>query len=115
MMPTRMSGARTRPEDGVEDPRPGDARDLVHRRQQRAVHVALAQLRQHVVLEDALAVLVREPGLPVTRARVELDLAVARVALVEVEQDHQPVVDAGAADAPLVHQGDGVRLGLAAA
>ncbi len=43
---------------------------------------------------------------------VELDLAVARVVLVQVEQDDQAVVDALAADAPLVHERDRVGLGL---
>ena len=36
----------------------------------------------------------------------------ARVVLVEVEQDHEPVVDARPPDAPLVHERDRVRLRL---
>ena len=48
---------------------------------------------------------VRKPG-----SGVQLDLAVAE-ALVEVVQDDQPVVEALATDAPLVHQRPGVRLG----
>ena len=86
--------------------------DLRDCREQRAVEVAAAQERQHVVLVDRLALAVGEVRRGVPRSRVQLDLAVARVALVEVEQDHEPVVDALAADAPLVHEGTGVALGL---
>ena len=44
-------------------------------------------------------------------AGVQLDLAVLEAGI-EVEQDHQAVVDAGTPDAPLVHQRVGVGLGL---
>ncbi len=61
----------------------------------------------------ALALLVRQVGDAIARTGVQLDLAVA-LARVEIEQDHQAVIEARPADAPLVHQGPGIRLGLVA-
>ncbi len=83
---------------------------LGHRREDGAVEVAVAEERQHVVLEDRLALLVRQVRHPEAGAGIELDLAVAP-ALVEVEQDDHPVVEALAPDAPLVDQGNRVLLG----
>ena len=75
-----------------------------HRHEQRPVEVAALEQRQHLVLVDRLAVRVRQELGPVPGAGVQLDLAVAGVVGVEVEQDHEAVVEALAADAPLVHQ-----------
>ncbi len=121
MTPRPTSGAMSRPEDRVEEPeevelggvlgRRGRV-DLGHRGEQRAVHVAPAQERQHVLVEDLLALLVGQELRAIPGPGVELDLAVARVALVEVVQDHEAVVEARAADAPLVHQLDGALLRL---
>ena len=107
-------------EDRVELPEEGEGPgvlgrrggiDLLHRHQQRAIEVAPLEQRQHVVLVDLLAIrvgqeLVGEPG-----PGVQLHLAVARVVRVEVEQDHEAVVEALPADAPLVHQRLRVVLG----
>ncbi len=89
----------------------GDGIDLLERGEDGSVEVAVAEERQHVLLVDPLAAgivqeLRLEPG-----ARVELDLAVLATG-VHVEEDHQPVVEALPADAPLVHQGPRVGLGL---
>ena len=86
--------------------------DLGHRDDRGAVEVAAAEEREHVLVEDLLALLVGQVRRAVAGPGVQLDLAVARVVLVEVEQDHEPVVDPRAADAPLVHERDRVRLGL---
>ena len=86
--------------------------DLGHRDGRGAVEVAAAEEREHVLVEDLLALLVGQVRGAVAGPGIQLDLAVARIALVEVEQDHEPVVDPRAADAPLVHEGDRVRLGL---
>ena len=58
-----------------------------------AVEVALAEEREHVALEDLLPLVVGQARRAVAGAGVELDLAVARVVLVQVEQDHEAVVD----------------------
>ena len=50
--------------------------DLVHRHEQRAVEVALLQERQHVVLEDRLALLVAEERRAIAGPGIQLDLAV---------------------------------------
>ena len=63
-----------------------------------------AEQRQHVVLEDLLALPVAQERRLIARPREQLDLAVARVAAMEVVEDDQPVVEALAADAPLVHE-----------
>ena len=70
----------------------------------------LRQERLHVVVEDCLAIGVgHERGLePV--AGIERHLAVDQVAL-HVEEDHEAVVEALAADAPLVEQGQRVVIG----
>ena len=87
------------------------ASTLVERGAQGAVEVAAAQERQHVVLEDRLALAVaQERGLE-PRAGVQLDLAVP-AGLVDVEEDDQAVVEALAADVPLVHERPRPRLGL---
>ena len=86
--------------------------DLRHRREQRAVEVAVPQERQHVVLEDRLALAVAQERRPITGPGVQLDLAVAGVAAIEVVEDDQPVVEPLAPDAPLVHERPGVGLGL---
>ncbi len=65
----------------------------------------VAQVRQHVVLEDRLAVLVGQVRRPVAGRRIQLDLAVA-LAVVEVEQDREAVIEALAADAVLVDERD---------
>ena len=62
--------------------------DLVERDCQRAVEVGAGQERQHVVLEDRLALLVREEGRLEPRSGVELDLAVLEVVL-HVEEDRR--------------------------
>ncbi len=85
--------------------------DLRQRRREGVVEPPLGQQRQHRVVVDGLArfvreICVREPGAP-----VQLDLPVLP-GRVQVEQDHEAVVDALAAHAPLVHQRLGVRLGL---
>ena len=85
--------------------------DLPERDQDGVVQVAGSEQRQHVVLVDRLALVVGEVGRREPGTGVELDLAV-RQARVELEQDHEPVVDAGATDAPLVHQRGRVRFGL---
>ena len=106
----------TMSQDGVADARrlelPGVVgRHLgVHRaqrRQQRQVEVAFAQEGQHDALEDGLAlVLAHVRGLE-AGARLEADRAVLAVRL-HVEEDDQPVVEAGPAHAPLVAE----RLGV---
>ena len=68
-------------------------------------------MREHVVLEDRLALLVRQEGGLEPGPRVELDLAVLEVRL-HVEEDDEAVVEALAPDAPLVHQGARLRFGL---
>ena len=85
--------------------------DLGQRGTQGAVEVAAAQERQHVVLEDRLALAVAQEGGLEPRAGVQLDLAVP-AAVVHVEEDHQAVVEALAADVPLVHERARPRLGL---
>ena len=85
--------------------------DLLERDTERAVEVRRPQEGEHVVLVDRLALLVREEGGLEARPRVELDLAVLK-ARVHVEEDDQAVVEAGPPDAPLVHQGACLRLGL---
>ena len=112
------TGSEEETHDRVEDPAAFedlgvvDSRglvDLAKRCEQRAIHVCPTQQRQHVVLVDRLALLVRQEGRSEAGSRIELDLAVPE-AVVHVEQDHEAVVEALAADAPLVHQGDGVPL-----
>ena len=85
--------------------------DLLERGGECRVEVAGRERRQHVVLEDRLTLLVRQEGGLEARAGVELDLAVLEIRL-HVEEDDQPVVEALATDAPLVHQGPRLRLGL---
>ena len=85
--------------------------DLGQRGTQGAVEVAAAQERQHVVLVDRLALAVAQEGGFEPGAGVQLDLAVA-AAFVDVEEDHQAVVEALAADVPLVHERARPRLGL---
>ena len=68
--------------------------------QQRAVEVAPLEQRQHVVLEDRLALRVGQERRAEPGPGVQLDLAVARVVLVEVEQDHEAVVEARAGRRP---------------
>ena len=117
---TNPSGATSRPSTALRRRKKREARgvlgrrgvvDLLHRHQQRPVEVAPLEQRQHLVLVDRLAVRVRQELGPVARAGVQLDLAVAGVVGLEVEQDHEAVVEALAADAPLVHQLLGVGLG----
>ena len=85
--------------------------DLRHRGEQRAVEVAAAEQRQHVLVEDLLLLGVVEERRPEARAAVQDHLAVL-VARVHVEQDHEAVVEALPPDAPLVHQRPGVGVGL---
>ena len=85
--------------------------DLRHRREQRAVEVAAAEERQHVLVEDLLLLGVVEERRPEARAAVQDHLPVL-VARVHVEQDHEAVVEALPPDAPLVHQRPGVGVGL---
>jgi hypothetical protein len=85
--------------------------DLGERRGEGAVEIAAAKVGQHVVLVDRLALGVRQEGGLEPRAGVQLDLAVLEVRL-HVEEDHEPVVEALAPDAPLVHQRPRLRLGL---
>ena len=76
-----------------------------------AVPVVTAKEREHVVLEDLLAFAVgQERGRESWRG-VELDLA-ARATRLEVEEDRESVVEALAADAPLVDERQRVALGL---
>ena len=82
--------------------------DLGQRDQDRRVEITALERRQHLVEVDVLELALAEGE---TGASVELDLAMLE-ARVEIEQDDQPVVDAGTPDAPLVHQGGGVALGL---
>ncbi len=79
---------------------------------ERAIEVGLQEQRQHVVVEDRLALAVRQVrGLEPGRG-IELDLAVLQ-ARIEVEEDDQPVVEPGSTDAPLVDQRSRAGLRLA--
>ena len=91
----------------------GGGVDPGQRHQQRVVEALVAQQRQHLVLEDPLALLVRQVERPEAGRRVELDLpAHAPAGLrVDVHEDRQAVVEALPAHAPLVDQRDRVRLG----
>ena len=60
----------------------------VEGRQDRAVHVAVTKARNHVVVEDRLAVGVAHKRRLEAGTRVQLGLAVA-LRIVEVQQDHQ--------------------------
>ena len=68
------------------------------------VEVRRAEMREHVVVEDRLALLVRQEGGLEPGPRVELDLAVLEVRF-QVEEDDKAVVEALASDAPLIDQG----------
>ena len=83
--------------------------DLRKGRGQCAIHVAAAQVGQHVVLVDGLPVGVGQVRVPIARPGIQLDLAVA-LAGIKVEHDREPVIEALAADAVLVHERDGVSL-----
>ena len=72
---------------------------------------AFAQERQHVVLEDRLALGVGQERRLEAGRGVELDLPVLE-RRVDVEEDRQAVVEPAPADAPLVDQREGARLGL---
>ena len=85
--------------------RGGRGIDPAQRDRQRAVEVRIAQEREHVVLEDRLALAVGEEGRLEPGCRIELDLAVFE-GRVDVEEDGKAVVEPGATDAPLVDQGD---------
>ncbi len=87
------------------------ASTLCERHGQRAVEVGILQVRQHVVVEDRLALAVRQERLLETGTGIQLDLAVLEIRL-HVEEDHQAVVEALASDAPLVHQGTRLGVGL---
>ena len=86
--------------------------DLRQPGEQRAVEVTVPQERQHVVLEDPLALAVAQERRLIPGPGEQLDLAVAGVAAMEVVEDDQPVVEPLAADAPLVHERPCVGLGL---
>ena len=60
---------------------------------QRIIKIRRAQIGQHVVVEDGLALLIREEGRLEPRAGVQLDLPVFEVRL-EIEEDRQPVIEA---------------------
>ena len=83
-------------------------------RLKRAVRSQVAQVRQHLLLEDPLAVLVGQVGRAIPRRRVQLDLAVAQ-AVIQVEQDREPIIEALASDAVLVDERDRRRAPLPAA
>ena len=90
--------------------------DRFERRQQGAVLVARAQVRQHLVVEDLLALGVGQVRGLVSGSCVETDATVAAdagLALLpcRVPHDCQAVVEARASDAPLVDQGDRVCIG----
>ncbi len=85
--------------------------DLAHGRPERAVEIGRAEERDHVLLEDPLAVAVRQVGRLEAGRRVELDLAVLQ-GRVDVEEDRQAVIEALPPDAPLVDQRPGAHLGL---
>ena len=78
---------------------------------QRGVEVGVLEVGEHVVVEDRLALLVREEGGLEAGRRVQLDLTVLQVRL-HVEEDDHPVVEAGPPDAPLVDQGARLGFGL---
>ncbi len=107
--PGRNSG---RPLTAAVGPRLGSLEraldDLGQRDEDRRVEVPGLERRHHLIVEDVLelGLTQRKTGSP-----VELDLTVLEAG-VEVEQDHEAVVDAGPPDTPLVHQGCGVGLGL---
>ncbi len=84
---------------------------LVERGGEGRIEVPREEVGEHVVLVDRLALLVREVRRLEPGTRVQLDLAVLE-ARVHVEEDHQPVVEPGPADAPLVHQRARLGLGL---
>src|SRR5439155_16210485 len=65
---------------------------------------AISQVWRHLVVEDRLAVRIGHEGGPEARPGVQLRLAVA-ARFVQVEEDHERVIESFAADAPLVDQG----------
>ena len=110
----RQRGA-DQPEPRIDDPadrqRDGVGRhpllDRVDRVERRGVEVAVGGARHEVALDDAgqralVDVLADESG-----AAEQADLAVDEV-VVEADQQHQAVVEAGATDAPLIHQRGGL-------
>ena len=91
--------------------RRGGRVDLLERDAERPVEVGVPQVREHVVVEDRLALGVGQERRLETGRGVELDLAVLE-RRVDVEEDRQPVIEAAPADAPLVDERAGARLGL---
>ena len=85
--------------------------DLLERHVEGGVEVGRAEVREHVVVEDRLALGVREVGRLEPGRGVQLDLAVFE-ARVHVEEDDHAVVEARPPDAPLVDQCAGLGLGL---
>ena len=87
--------------------------DPRERHEDGIAELLLAEAGQHLLLEDLLALVVRQVERPEPRRRVELDLAAdaSPGVRVDVHEDRQAVVEARAADAPLVDQRDRVLLG----
>ncbi len=79
--------------------------DLLESRAQCPVQISPRESRDHVLVEDPLALAVVEVGGAVSGRRVELDLAVDERG-VDVEQDGEAVVEALPPHAPLVDQRD---------
>ena len=83
----------------------------LHCNQESAVEVGSLEFRQHLVVEDRLPLGVAQERRPIAGSGIQLDLAVDSCR-VEIEEDHEAVVEATPSHAPLVHQGLRVRLGL---